>query len=99
MRQVLLCTYANDYMGYVTTNEEYQEQCYEGGHTIFGQWTLAAFQTRLTTLARRHSGHRERWRAMIGNPGEKGRRLDIASATSPALGSGSRTGCAVAWPE
>ena len=52
VRQVLICTYANDYMGYVTTNEEYQEQCYEGGHTIFGQWTLAAFQTRLTTLAR-----------------------------------------------
>jgi neutral ceramidase len=51
-RQVLICTYANDYMGYVTTNEEYQEQCYEGGHTIFGQWTLAAFQTRLTALAR-----------------------------------------------
>lgn len=52
VRQVLICTYANDYMGYVTTNEEYQAQCYEGGHTIFGQWTLAAFQTRLTALAR-----------------------------------------------
>jgi neutral ceramidase len=52
VRQVLICTYANDYMGYVTTNEEYQDQCYEGGHTIFGQWTLAAFQTRLTMLAR-----------------------------------------------
>ena len=52
IREVLICTYANDYMGYVTTNEEYQEQCYEGGHTIFGQWTLAAFQTRLTMLAR-----------------------------------------------
>ena len=51
-RHVLICTYANDYMGYVTTNEEYQEQCYEGGHTIFGQWTLAAFQTRFAALAR-----------------------------------------------
>ena len=49
--QTLLCSYCNDYMGYVTTNEEYQEQCYEGGHTIFGQWTLAAFQTRFTALA------------------------------------------------
>lgn len=61
-RQVLICTYANDYMGYVTTNEEYQEQCYEGGHTIFGQWTLAAFQTRLTMLARellKPAGERE----------------------------------------
>jgi neutral ceramidase len=51
MQQVLICTYCNDYMGYVTTNEEYQQQAYEGGHTIFGQWTLAAFQTRFTALA------------------------------------------------
>ncbi len=49
--RVLLCTYCNDYMGYVTTFEEYQEQAYEGGHTIFGQWTLAAFQTRFAALA------------------------------------------------
>lgn len=49
--QVLICTYSNDYMGYVTTNEEYQEQCYEGGHTLFGQWTLAAFQTCFAQLA------------------------------------------------
>lgn len=50
--QVLICTYCNDYMGYVTTREEYREQAYEGGHTIFGQWTLAAFQTRFAALAR-----------------------------------------------
>jgi neutral ceramidase len=51
-RRALICTYSNDYMGYVTTNEEYQLQLYEGGATVFGQWTLAAFQTRLTMLAR-----------------------------------------------
>lgn len=51
IRHVLICTYCNDYMGYVTTNEEYQLQAYEGGHTIFGQWTLAAFQTRFAGLA------------------------------------------------
>jgi neutral ceramidase len=49
--QVLLCSYCNEYMGYVTTFEEYQAQAYEGGHTIFGQWTLAAFQTRFAALA------------------------------------------------
>ena len=48
---VQICTYCNDYMGYVTTNEEYQAQAYEGGHTIYGQWTLGAFQTRLAALA------------------------------------------------
>ena len=51
VEQVLICTYCNDYMGYVTTNEEYQEQAYEGGHTIFGQWTGAAFQTCFAALA------------------------------------------------
>lgn len=49
--QVLLCSYCNDYMGYVTTFEEYQQQAYEGGHTLFGQWTLAAFQTGFSHLA------------------------------------------------
>lgn len=52
IEQVLICTYCNDYMGYVTTNEEYQLQRYEGGHTIFGQWTLAAFQTEFARLAK-----------------------------------------------
>lgn len=51
IEQVLICTYCNDYMGYVTTHEEYQEQAYEGGHTVFGQWTLAAFQTEFARLA------------------------------------------------
>ncbi|MDO8415337.1 MAG: neutral/alkaline non-lysosomal ceramidase N-terminal domain-containing protein [Agitococcus sp.] len=51
IKRVLICTYCNDYMGYVTTREEYQQQAYEGGHTIFGQWTLAAFQTRFAYLA------------------------------------------------
>lgn len=52
IEQVLICTYCNDYMGYVTTREEYEEQAYEGGHTIFGQWTGAAFQTCFEALAR-----------------------------------------------
>ena len=47
----LLTTYCNAYMGYVTTNEEYQEQCYEGGHTVFGQWTGAAFRQEFAQLA------------------------------------------------
>lgn len=51
VERTLLCSYCNDYMGYVTTRQEYEAQCYEGGHTIFGQWTLAAFQTRFAALA------------------------------------------------
>lgn len=48
---VWLASYCNDYMGYITTFEEYQEQAYEGGHTLFGQWTHAAFQTEYQQLA------------------------------------------------
>ncbi len=48
---VVMCPYSNAYMGYVTTFEEYQEQTYEGGHTIYGQWTLGAFQTKFQRIA------------------------------------------------
>lgn len=48
---VQLTSYANAYSGYITTYEEYHAQCYEGGHTVFGKWTLAAFQTQFKKLA------------------------------------------------
>ena len=50
--KVWLASYCNDYMGYITTNEEYQQQGYEGGHTLFGQWTHAAIQFKFQQLAR-----------------------------------------------
>lgn len=53
VERVLICTYCNDYMGYVTTRQEYEEQAYEGGHTVYGKWTLAAFQTLYARLALR----------------------------------------------
>ncbi|RPE30281.1 neutral ceramidase [Acinetobacter sp. BIGb0102] len=51
IEKVWFASYCNDYMGYVTTYEEYQEQAYEGGHTLFGQWTLAACQSKFKDLA------------------------------------------------
>lgn len=50
--RVILCPYANGYSGYITTYEEYQAQIYEGGHTVFGQWSLAALQTKFEALAK-----------------------------------------------
>ena len=49
-KMVWLVSYCNDYMGYITTYEEYQQQNYEGGHTLYGQWTLAAMQTKFKQL-------------------------------------------------
>ncbi len=51
VQHVIIASYANCYMGYCVTNDEYQTQCYEGGHTVFGQWTHAAFMTKFEELA------------------------------------------------
>lgn len=48
---ILLNSYCNGYHGYITTPEEYDMQQYEGGHTIFGKYTLAAYQTKFKELA------------------------------------------------
>jgi neutral ceramidase len=40
---VIISSYANAYMGYITTPEEYAKQSYEAGHTIFGHGTLGGF--------------------------------------------------------
>jgi neutral ceramidase len=49
---VILCPYSNAYSGYITTTEEYQEQMYEAGHCVFGQWTLNATQQEFHQLAK-----------------------------------------------
>lgn len=49
--QIILCPYSNAYNGYITTHEEYRVQEYEGGHTVFGEWSLAALQTSFEKLA------------------------------------------------
>jgi neutral ceramidase len=44
VEHVVLAGYANAYSNYVTTREEYQIQHYEGASTLFGEWTLSAYQ-------------------------------------------------------
>ncbi len=51
VQHVVIAGYSNGYAGYVTTFEEYQTQQYEGGHTLFGPWTLAAYQQEYARLA------------------------------------------------
>jgi neutral ceramidase len=50
--QIILSPYSNGYCGYITTPEEYEVQLYEGGHTLFGKWTLPAFQTVIKKLSK-----------------------------------------------
>jgi len=42
---------SNTYSDYVTTKEEYDTQNYEGASTLFGPWTLAAYQQKFADLA------------------------------------------------
>lgn len=49
--KVIIAPFANCYSGYITTYEEYQHQLYEGGHTVFGEWTQAAYSTKLKYMA------------------------------------------------
>lgn len=47
----VVSTYANAYVGYLTTFEEYQVQHYEAGYTLFGPHSLAAVRGELEALA------------------------------------------------
>lgn len=51
IQHIILAPYANAYNGYIVTNEEYQLQMYEGGHCVFGQWSLNALQEKSAKLA------------------------------------------------
>ncbi|HCH63512.1 MAG TPA: hypothetical protein DFR83_11955, partial [Deltaproteobacteria bacterium] len=44
IEHVVVCGYANAFCGYITTAPEYSVQAYEGGHTVFGPWTLAGWR-------------------------------------------------------
>lgn len=52
VHDVLVAGYANSYIHYVTTPEEYDAQHYEGGSTLFGRWQLPALQQTADRLAR-----------------------------------------------
>ena len=51
LRDVLVAGYANAYIHYVTTPEEYDNQRYEGGSTLFGRWELPALTQTIAGLA------------------------------------------------
>jgi neutral ceramidase len=51
LANVLVAGYSNGYIHYITTPEEYEEQQYEGGSTLFGRWELPALQQTVGELA------------------------------------------------
>jgi neutral ceramidase len=95
VEHVIVQGYANGYAHYLTTPEEYDEQDYEGGSTVFGRHQLAAFVDVVTGLAeamrdgrRVDAGeppppHRLWWNAPTGSPRLE-RPRPIAVHSSPA---------------
>jgi neutral ceramidase len=51
LADVLVAGYSNSYIHYVTTPEEYDEQRYEGGSTMFGRWEAPALTQTVVGLA------------------------------------------------
>lgn len=51
LADVLCVGYSNAYIHYITTPEEYLEQRYEGGSTLFGRWQLPLFMQAVAGLA------------------------------------------------
>jgi neutral ceramidase len=57
IENVLVAGYANGYIHYVTTPEEYDAQRYEGASTLFGRWELPALvQTAALLATAMHEG-------------------------------------------
>lgn len=74
-RQVVVAGYANEYAGYVTTREEYELQHYEGGHTLFGPWSEAAYRQEFTRLARvLKAGHTPEAKVLPADMRQRGQR-------------------------
>ena len=51
-KYVWVASNANGYFGYTTTPEEYRRQNYEGGHTLYGQYSTPYIAAQLGALAR-----------------------------------------------
>src|SRR4051794_1086935 len=51
VKRVTLAGYANEYLHYFTTPEEYEMQHYEGGSTLYGKYSSNLIKDDLTTLA------------------------------------------------
>lgn len=58
VEHVYLTSYANAFMGYIVTPEEYDKQCYEGGHTIYGRNTLSGILKGFELVVKKMKGEK-----------------------------------------
>lgn len=74
---------ANGMHGYFTTPEEYDQQHYEGGHTVFGKWTILPVVHEHAALSERLAAGLSSPRSAAGTP-----RAEVA----PPVGGGAARG-------
>jgi len=84
---------ANDYIGYMTTPEEYQMQHYEGGHTVFGKYTSLAVRNSFVDLTMALSSG-----GSAPEPSEPAE-LGASDPVAPGVGDGGVEGAMVEQPE
>ena len=92
VEDVVVIGLANDYLGYLTTPEEYEMQHYEGGHTVFGLWTSLLARDTFVTLTRALAS---------GGPApapSKPAELGSSARTAPAVGDGGVEGKLIGGP-
>jgi len=95
-QHIVLAGYSNGYAGYVTTPEEYQQQHYEGGHTLHGQWSLPAYQQVSAQLAKAlENGTTLKQDTTFDNKSEKSTSLPVHDNTPDHLPTGVSFGEAI----
>jgi neutral ceramidase len=52
VHHVVIVGYAGDYLSYFTTPAEYEQQAYEGGFTMYGEYSSLVLQSTLVALAK-----------------------------------------------
>jgi len=92
VKRVVLAGYAGEYIDYWTTPEEYAEQHYEGGFTVYGKYSSLVVNDAITDLARR---------LVSGQSAPAPYSFDAnhgVHLTSAGYGSGAASGTATAQP-
>jgi neutral ceramidase len=92
IRRVVVSGLANEYLQYITTPEEYDQQHYEGGSTIYGRLSAPFFTQQLSDLARR---------LVLGLPAPRPYPYDPTNGVrpnGPPYGSGAASGHIVGQP-
>jgi hypothetical protein len=92
IRYAMINGYANAYASYTVTPEEYAHQGYEGACTLFGQWTLGAFQTAVMLPIGPAFPHDEWAREVVqGRPAPDGSKHSVVPRSCYSHGVSTRT--------